>query len=175
MWNSLKTIRIWLLRKCTRANKDMLGYFCVYLAKYKISKEDLEGLCYLADWKSSIEYGRTISYSKYEFLLNGIYSNLFDYRILLGDKKVFKKMFKLNFRQEFYVVPNPKKINFDRFTKEEKEVLDFVIKIFIEDKGDRKRIRHLILSTYPAMNSNREEILDLPKLAKEYNKIKHLI
>jgi hypothetical protein len=183
MKDFLSKIHIWFLRHFTRANRDMLGYFSVYLAKYMLNEQDLRSLCYLADWKHSIEYGRKISLTKYQFLGESIYEDYFDFAPYLGNKKSFKKIDQLGCFSEdaFYIVSSPKKFNLKRFTKTEKEVLNFVIDLFIKEhtgsspREARKKIRHLILSTYPATVSNKGSEIDLPKLAREYNKIKHLL
>jgi hypothetical protein len=183
MKDLLSKIHVWFLRNFTRANRDMLGYFNVYLAKYMLNEQDLRSLCYLADWKHSIEYGSTISLTKYQFLGESIYSDYFDFMGYLGNEKTFKKIDQRGYFSEdtFYIASNPKKFNFKRFNKTEKEALDFVIDLFIREyvgnnpREVRKKIRCLILSTYPSTVSNKGSKLDLPKLAREYNKIKHLL
>jgi hypothetical protein len=153
--------------------KDVMAYFLAeYPLKDELSNARLTKMVYLADWKSAIERGKTITDIKWFFDNHGPFvwdikntaaqnSDLFTVRStrnVYGGKKDVLELVdegyepRLSSRERGYL---------DHVIEQTKPLLwaDFI---------------RLVYSTYPVASSDRYETLDLAAKAKEYQKAKPL-
>lgn len=150
--------------------KDVMLFLCEnYPSKDDLSKARLTKMIYLADWKSAIKYGKQITTIKWIFNHFGPYvEQIIDTALRDPDFRIVNGYNYYNHPKDI-ITCHGRHIYLD-LTHEEKEILLNVINT-TKNLNWTNFIR-LVYSTYPISTQNRYEILDLPKLAREWNRIK---
>lgn len=144
--------------------EKLLLYICTKYNK-EISKARLAKTLYLADWKSSIERSRQISNINWVFDHYGPYS-----------------------KEVVNTARNSELLNVTAYNNNGGELISASVEAPVElSDGDRRIIDHVIketkdfsydeflkkvYSTYPILSQDRYTKLNLPALAKDYNKLK---
>lgn len=153
--------------------KDILAYFCLhYPYPNELSKARLVKMLYLADWKNAIENKDQLTDTKWIFNQYGPYvkdiiENIkFDNRFEIIDKTNSHGSPK----QLVKVDNNYKTTTLDN---ENQYILDFVINA--TSSLNYSEFIDLIYSTYPIKVSSRMSELNLPQLAKDYEKTKQSV
>lgn len=145
---------------------DMIGYICEnYPHKGDLSKARLTKMVYLADWKSSIETGDQISRIKWKFNHYGPYVD--DVVNAARNDPSFSVDLETNLygdQKETISLSKPRE--WSSLTPSDKKWLTHVMeetkKLYWKD------FIQLVYSTFPVMVSERQNALDLPKLAARY-------
>lgn len=145
---------------------DMIGYICEnYPHKSDLSKARLTKMVYLADWKSSIETGSQISHIKWKFNHYGPYVD--DVVNAARNDPSFKVDLETNlYGDQKETISLSKSREWSSLTPSDKRWLNHVMeetkKLYWKD------FIQLVYSTFPVMVSERQNALDLPKLAARY-------
>ncbi|MBE8607829.1 Panacea domain-containing protein [Vibrio cyclitrophicus] len=142
-----------------------------YPYKDELSASRLTKLVYLSDWKSTLVSDKQMTTTKWYFNHFGPYVDtlktiankgngieLFETKNRFGNKKTC-----------FRVSNNIEISSSQRLTREELGILDFVIQKTKTKTYDD--FIKLVYSTYPVANSEKYDVLDLPKLASEYKEM----
>jgi hypothetical protein len=149
--------------------KEVLKYTSSHYLKKDTLKDALPlsqliKLIYLADWKASLDRGRTITDIEWQ-IVNG--EPKMDEASLTQTIEFFETTLKgekiVNFFQSFY-----EGIKKTKLTQYEKSILDFVI-----DKARSKsseEFSQLVHSTFPSLTLDESDKVDLPRLAAIYTK-----
>lgn len=146
--------------------RDVMAYIYANVShKSDLSKARMTKLVYLADWKMSQKYGRSISNIDWVFNHYGPYVE--DVVNLARDDAEFGVVVSRNAygsmkeRIEYLGLVG----KYSSLGRDEVSVLDEVVK---ETEGMyfNKFIEH-VYSTYPVKESSRYDVLDLPKMARK--------
>lgn len=146
--------------------RDAVGYICEkYPHKNELSKARLTKMIYLADWRSAITRNEQITSIRWIFNHYGPYvedvvntaRNDPSFEIVLTE--TIRGNIKELLRYQGHT-------NFPSLSKDDKEILDFVIETTKSHYWDQ--FIRLVYSTYPVLSSRRSSELDLTALAKEY-------
>lgn len=153
--------------------EDLIRYIIVnYPYPNELSKARLNKIIYLIDWKSAIERYRSLTE------IFWLYNNYGPYVRDIEEHIRMDKRFLIEISFNFYgaeksIIKLKDDVDFNEPFEEEKKIIDFVIDktktLYYSD------FIQLVYSTYPIINCQKGEILDLPKLAKEYEEYKNLI
>jgi hypothetical protein len=144
--------------------KEVLKYTFSHYLKDDLTLSQLIKLIYLADWKASLDRGRTITDIKWQ-IVNG--EPKMDKASLKQTIEFFEATLKgekvVSFFQSFY-----EGIKKTKLTQYEKSILDFVIEK-ARTKSSEK-FSQLVHSTFPSLTLDESDEVDLPKLATIYTK-----
>ena len=115
-----------------------------------ISMQKLVFLIYLCDWKNSIEIGSQISNIEWKYL-----DSEFSKKIITAFKKgeVGENIFSF-------------KSDYSSLNQHELKIINFIGKL--STKLDTDDFIKLVYSTYPMIKSDKNKLLNLPDLAKDY-------
>lgn len=145
---------------------DVMSYICQhYPHKDELSKARIAKIIYLADWRYALKEGKQITDVEWKFNHYGPYvDDVMEEAI--RDPKKFKIVDTHNFYGDPKQVIKIRKKNDHDLSDDEVEALDFIIGK--TKKMYWKQFIDLVYSTYPILTRERQDILDLPKLAREY-------
>lgn len=154
--------------------KEILSYICYnYPHKNELSKSRLTKMVYLADWKSAIDRGSSITNIEWKYDFYGpfveeifeLVLNDQDFIVVISSNKYGDKKHIINLRVG--VTPSIKEL-----TKSDIEILDYVIEktktLFYND------FIQLVYSTYPIIKSEQFSTLNLIDIAEAYKKERSL-
>lgn len=152
---------------------DVMAYLCRnYPHPYELSKARLTKLVYLADWRASIARGQQVTSIEWYFHQFGPYVD--DIKDLAEGSPYFKltsgsTMMGSTKETISWIGPD---LEYLSLSSDETKILEHVIKV-TEGLNFQDFIK-LVYSTYPVLSQPRHSVLDLPKLAAEYNASKTL-
>lgn len=146
--------------------EDVIAYLCKnYPYPSDLSKARLTKLVYLADWRSAITRGSTLTSIDWMFDRYGPYVH--DVHTTARDSPDFDVIETKNLygepKERISLVGDP---GIETLTSEEREILDHVI-----EKTSRRNwddFIKLVYSTYPILSNQKGAELDLERLAHEY-------
>lgn len=139
-----------------------------YPHKNELAKGRLNKLIYLADWKSSLDYGKQLTPIKWIFNHYGPYVNDIETHIAFDDRISIKN--EMNYYgNEKHLVVLDKDEGFEEPNENEKKTLDFIIEI--THRLNWNDFINGVYSTHPIKVSERGSELNLPYLANEYKKL----
>lgn len=143
-----------------------VGYICNnYPHKEELSNARVTKMIYLADWRSSVQYGRQITEIEWTFNHYGPYvDDVIDVAYMVDwlDVRSTSNMYGSPKR----IIAASKKAPIDLLTREGLHVLDYVISVTAPKYW--KDFMKLVYSTYPIVTEPRYTVLDLPQLANDY-------
>ena len=150
--------------------KDVVAYIVKYYPyKGALSKARLTKMVYLADWRNAIVNGTQLTEIEWEFHNYGPF--VFDVINMAQQEKIFRVDMGLNsYGDEKWTVSLADKNYVPKVTDEEAKILNHVISKTAPKVWDD--FIKLVYSTYPIRTQPRRSKLDLPKLAKAYEKEK---
>lgn len=121
-----------------------------YESKGEISMQKLAFIIYLCDWKNSMDNENQITNIKWKYIDRDFSKNIIDaFEKGQEDKNSFSF-----------------KSNYTKLSKKELETIETISKLSL--KLDTDDFIKLVYSTFPMIKKERNIILDLPDLAKEY-------
>ena len=149
---------------------DLVRYIIKYYPQPdELSKARINKIMYLVDWKSAIENEKQITDIKWLFNHYGPY--------VTEIEEIINSDHRLKIEKTMNIYGNEKNIirllvdkNFHSPSKEEKNIIDFVIEK--TKKFYWNKFIELVYSTYPIISQEKGSILNLVELAKEYKTIK---
>uniref|UniRef100_B8HMZ1 Antitoxin SocA-like Panacea domain-containing protein n=1 Tax=Cyanothece sp. (strain PCC 7425 / ATCC 29141) TaxID=395961 RepID=B8HMZ1_CYAP4 len=144
---------------------DVFSYIISQYPKsdHRLTPWRLAKIVYLADWKSAINNGYTMTGVQWK---------------IIGSEPTFDDTSR-NKIVEYIAHRNIKLFNFYFFSakelsESEKRILNFVINI--ASRKDDQELNQLVCSTYPVITQDEDDSVDLPGLAKVYeNEVKPLL
>ena len=147
--------------------RDVVAYICTnYPYPWHLSKARLTKLIYLADWRSMLKRGRTITSTVWEFNYYGPYVESVVNSV--RDDSAFKIIRTLNAYGDLKeLVVLKAAVTWPTLTKEDQDIIAFVIDN-TQDLTWTKFIE-LVYATYPVRNTPRHSTLNLQILAREFN------
>jgi Protein of unknown function (DUF4065) len=150
--------------------RDIILYLCQnYPYKHELSKARLTKMVYLADWRSAITRGTTLTDIQWRYNHYGPYVNDIS-DVALADPDLDITRTTNAFGGNKGIISARPGAKLGRLADEEKDVLDHVIRetgpLYWND------FVRMIYSTYPVLTRPQYETLDLLELAKEYDSIK---
>jgi hypothetical protein len=151
--------------------KSVLAYICkMYPRPDDLSRTRLTKLVYLADWKSAIDRGRTITSIRWYFDNFGPF--VWDvWNAADADKGTFAiEMTSTPFGDPKHVIKIREGASIDGLDEADRQILDYVIDA-TKELSWQPFIR-LVYSTYPVLSSERYSSLDLVEKAKQYEQHK---
>jgi hypothetical protein len=150
--------------------RDVVGYFCLHhsVQRTGMSLARLTKMVYLADWKSALDRGRTITDPPipWKFDYCGPTSNAIIESIEKDRSFVVKRSVHKETGESFELVSVLASLNIPSLSSADQQILNFVL----EKAANRSwaDFIRLVYSTFPIITQGRFANLDLVKLAQRY-------
>jgi hypothetical protein len=152
--------------------ESIIAYLCAkYPHKDELSKSRLTKMVYLADWVAAMNYGKQLTGIDWVFNHFGPYvADVIQAISRSPDFEVVDTVNAFGSEKSLIVFRGSKNVPVSSSTE---KVLDFVIEK-TAPLSWQSFIR-LVYSTYPVLTQPRYAVLDLPKLAKDYERYRQQI